>query len=305
MRAKGLTEGNTAHRYGRIGFRVWRRKAAGFTAGLLLAGLGLLLCMPVLFLLSGSFTGAYEMREQILPAMQETEDFVSWSWIIAYPDFSNYGKVLFYSPQFFVLFWNSAGLVLGILAGQLLIAVPAAWCFAVFPFPMRKLLFSVYVVLMLMPFQVTMLSNYLVLDGLGLMNTPAAVVLPAVFSTFPVFLIYRGFTGIPVSLLEAARIDGGGEWHLFLRIGIPLGRSGILSALVLGFLEYWNLMEQPLAFLEDKSLWPLSLYLPEIGLEQAGFAMAASVITLMPAGLVFRLGQDYLEQGISASGLKE
>lgn len=305
MRVNGLTGRRPAHRPGRLSFRWWRHKAAGLAVGLLLTGLGLLLCLPVLFLVSGSFTGAWEMREQILPAMQETEAFVSWRWIIEFPDFSNYGKALFFSPQYFILFWNSVGMVLGILAGQLLIAVPAAWCFAVFSFPMRKTLFSAYVVLMLMPFQVTMLSNYLVLDGMGMLNTPAAVVLPAVFSTFPVFLIYRSFSGLPISLLEAARMDGAGEWYLFFRIGVPLGRSGILSAMVLGFLEYWNLMEQPLAFLKDKSLWPLSLYLPEIGLEQAGFAMAASVVTLVPAALVFQLGQDYLEQGISASGLKE
>ena len=158
---------------------------------------------------------------------------------------------------------------------------------------------------MLMPFQVTMLSSYLVLDRLRLMDTQAAVILPAIFSTFPVFLIYRGFCSIHPGLLEAGRIDGAGELGLFVRIGLPLGSSGILSAFVLGFLEYWNMIEQPLTFLKSKELWPLSLYLPEIGLTQAGFAFAASVVTLIPAVFVFLLGQDYLEQGIAMSGLKE
>lgn len=272
---------------------------------LFLTILGILLCLPVLFLLSGSLTGAYEMQKQLQPVLLGTEGYAEWEWLPHFPDFMNYGKLLFLSPQFFVLFWNSIGMVFGILGGQLLVSVPAAWCFAAFHFKKQKILFSLYVVLMLMPFQVSMLSNYLVLDGLGLMNTYGAVVFPAVFSTFPVFLIYRSFTGVPVSLLEAARMDGAGEWYLFLRIGVPLGRGGILSALVLGYLEYWNLMEQPLAFLKDKALWPLSLYLPEIGLERAGFAMTASSITLIPAALIFFLGQDYLEQGIAASGLKE
>ena len=75
--------------------------------------------------------------------------------------------------------------------------------------------------------------------------------------------------------------------------------------MVLGFLEYWNMIEQPLAFLKDKSLWPLSLYLPEISQNRAGFAFAASVVTLVPSVFVFLLGQDYLEQGIVASALKE
>ena len=137
------------------------------------------------------------------------------------------------------------------------------------------------------------------------MNTHWAVILPAVFSTFPVFLIYRSFCTIPSGLLEAGRIDGAGEWRLFWQIGLPLASGGILSAMVLGFLEYWNMIEQPLVFLKDKSLWPLSLYLPEISQDRAGFAFAASVVTLVPSVFVFLLGQDYLEQGIVASALKE
>ena len=100
-------------------------------------------------------------------------------------------------------------------------------------------------------------------------------------------------------------MDGAGELRLFVMIGLPLGSSGILSAFVLGFLEYWNMIEQPLTFLKNKALWPLSLYLPEIGLNEAGFAFAASVVTLIPALFIFLLGQDYLEQGIAMSGLKE
>ncbi len=192
-----------------------------------------------------------------------------------------------------------------ILLGQLVIGVPAAWAFAVYEVRGSRALFVLYVVLMLLPFQVTMLSSYLVLNRLGMLDTPAAVILPAVFSTFPVFLTYGGFRCIPVQLFEAARIDGAGEWRIFWKLGLPLGKSGLLSAMVLGFLEYWNMMEQPMAFLENKALWPLSLYLPEITWAQAGYAFTASIITLIPAVFVFVWGQDYLEQGIIFSGLKE
>ena len=104
--------------------------------------------------------------------------------------------------------------------------------------------------------------------------------------------------------MEAARTDGASDFMIFIRIGIPLGSTGILSALVLGFLDYWNMIEQPMAFIRDKADWPLSLYLPEIGTSQAGAALAASVIALIPAAFVFVIGQDYLEQGIIASGVK-
>lgn len=267
--------------------------------------LGGMFCAPVLLLLSGTVMSRYELIQNLLPLMADNENMIGWTFFPDYPTFEHFARILFYTPQFFVVFWNSMKIVTLILAGQLLLAVPAAWAFAVYPFRFRKLLFTLYVVLMLMPFQVTMLSSYLVLNGMGLINTHAAVILPAVFSTFPVFLIYRGFCSLPKGLIEAARIDGAGEWMIFRKIGLPLSSGGILSAAVLGFLEYWNLMEQPLAFLEDQSLWPLSLYLPEIGLTQAGYSFVASVITLIPAIFVFLAGRDYLEQGIVASGLKE
>ncbi len=271
---------------------------------------GILVALPVVLLITGSVMDQYELAELLKPIFQEKGageafQFISWRLVPDFPSFANYGKLLFLSPQFFVLFWNSVKMVLLILAGQLFIGMPAAWSFAVYQNRLGKLLFTLYVVLMLLPFQVTMLSSYLVLNGFSLLNTHTAVILPAVFSTFPVFLCYGGFRGIPMQLFEAARVDGATEMFLFFKIGLPLGKSGILSALVLGFLEYWNMMEQPMAFLDDKSLWPLSLYLPEITWERAGFAFCASIITLIPAAFVFVLGQDYLEQGIIYSGLKE
>lgn len=261
--------------------------------------------IPVIILLTGSVMGSGELKQYLSPVFTEGMEYISWKLIPDYPTFENYGKLLFLTPQFFVLFWNSVKITGYILAGQLLIGVPAAWAFAVYKTKSGRVLFSLYIVLMLLPFQVTMLSSYLVLNRLHLLNTHGAVIFPAVFSTFPIFLSYGGFRNIPIQLIDAARIDGAGELTIFLRLGLPLGKSGLLSAAVLGFLEYWNLMEQPMAFLEDKALWPLSLYLPEITWAQAGNAFCASVITLIPAVFVFLLGQDYLEQGIIYSGLKE
>lgn len=271
---------------------------------LLLSWAGVLL-IPAVLVLSGSYMSSQELSVYLETVLSEKEGAISWRLIPKYPTLEHYVKALFYSPQFMTVFWNSVKLTLSIVAGQLLVGVPAAWAFAVYRFPVSRLLFRGYIVLMLLPFQVTMLSQYLVLDRMGIMDTHWAVILPAVFSTFPVFLIYRGFCGIPASLLEAGRVDGAGEWYLFFHIGLPLASGGILSAAVLGLLEYWNMLEQPMAFLKDKTLWPLSLFLPEIGLKKVGFAFAASVIMLVPAVFVFLLGRDYLEQGIVASALKE
>jgi len=287
-----------------MGRQLWGLCKKYLAAGILLVPT-ILICFPVVLILTGSVVDSLEMRQYLLPVFGGGEGYIRWKLMPDYPTFGHYGRLLFMTPSFFVLFWNSVKLVVCILAGQLLVGVPAAWAFASYQVRGSRALFALYVVLMLLPFQVTMLSSYLVLDGLSLMNTHLAIILPAVFSTFPIFLSYGGFRAIPPQLFEAARIDGASEWKIFLIIGLPLEKSGLLSAMVLGFLEYWNLMEQPLAFLEDKSLWPLSLYLPEISWTQAGFALCASFITLIPAAFVFVLGQDYLEQGIIYSGLKE
>lgn len=284
---------------------IWKKEMKQFPAAIFLYALAGFMILPVLWVLSGSIMSNYELAENLHAIIAKTEGFITWDWIPDYPTGKHYVNLLLYMPSFYVVFWNSVKLVFCILMGQLFLAVPAAWVFAVYSFRFRKALFSCYIVLMLMPFQVTMLSNYLVLDVLHMLDTHMAVILPAVFSTFPVFLIYRGFRALPEEILDAARVDGAGEGMIFLHIGLPLSSSGILSAMVLGFLEYWNLIEQPLAFLQNKTLWPLSLFLPEIGMEQAGYAFAASVITLIPVVFVFLLGRDFLERGIVTSALKE
>lgn len=261
---------------------------------------------PILFLAVGSFMGKNELSELIQPVLDTNiKGYASWKLMPEYPTLRSYVELLLDSPEFFVMFWNSVKIAGGILAGQLLVGVPAAWGFAKFEFPGRRFLFTVYIAMMMMPFQVMMLSNYLVLDSLRLLDTLPGIILPAVFSTFPVFIMYRFFASIPDALLEAARLDGAGELRLFFQIALPLGSPGIISAMVLGFLEYWNMIEQPMAFLKTKELWPLSLYLSNITMEKAGAAFAASVVVLLPALLVFMAGQDYLEQGIIASAMKE
>ena len=180
----------------KTGFKVkCARLARPAGKGILAAGLSLpalLVVLPILLLLSGSLMDAWEMGGYISTVFTEGSEFISWRLMPRYPSFANYGKLLFGTPQFFVLFWNSMKLVACILAGQLMAAVPAAWGFGVYEGRGSRILFAFYVVLMLLPFQVTMLSSYLVLNRLSLLDTHYAIILPAIFSTFPVFLCYGG-----------------------------------------------------------------------------------------------------------------
>lgn len=267
--------------------------------------LAFVFCYPVLFLLTGSFMSQSELAENLGPVLGEATGYAGWSFFPQNPTLKHYIEVLLDSPEYFVMFWNSIKVVLGTLVGQCIIAIPAAWGFAVFKFKLKKSIFFLYIILMMMPFQVTMLSNYLVLKQLKLLDTLASLIFPGIFSTFPVFIMFNFFRGIPPAVIEAARIDSARERDIFLKIGIPLGKNGIIASLVLEFLEYWNLIEQPMTFLNDKTKWPLSLFLPAIRGENVGFAFAVSIITLIPAALVFFSGHEYLEQGIASLGVKE
>ncbi len=272
---------------------------------MLLSAAALFVWVPLWMLLSASFMGSREMVHNLAPVLSEEAGYAHWPILPQYPTLKPYVELLLDAPEFFTMFWNSCRQVFPIVAGQIVIGAPAAWAFARFRFRGKGVLYALYIILMLMPFQVTMVSSYFVLDRLGMMNTVWAIILPGAVSTFPVFLMIRFFAAIPSALTEAASLDGAGAWQIFIHLGLPLGVPGILSAVVLGFLEYWNALEQPMTFLKDQTLWPLSLYLPTVTAENAGASLAASVIMLTPALLIFLFGQKYLEAGIAASGMKD
>ena len=265
----------------------------------------LLLLFPIFLLAAGSLMGVEELRESYGSVLYGTGGKLHWKLFPLYPTLKAYLQLLLDNPDFFVMFWNSCKQVFPIILGHIVLGAPAAWAFARFDFRGKKVLYTLYIVLMLMPFQVTMVSSYLVLNKLGLIDTAWAIILPGAASTLPVFIMTRFFMTILGAVTEAAAVDGASPIQTFLRLGIPLGAPGILSAVVLGFLEYWNAMEAPQAFLKDQTLWPLSLYMANITADNAGVSLIASLITLMPPLLIFMFGQKYLEQGIISSGMKD
>lgn len=268
--------------------------------------LSLFVWIPFIMILSSTLMPVDEIKQNFGAVLLNDDGYASWNLIPKYISLKPLIELLLDSPEFFVMFWNSVKLVLPILLGQVVISVPMAWGLVNFnKCKLRKIIFGIYMVLMVMPFQVSMVSNYLVLDKLHILNTRFSIILPAIFSTFPVFILYQFFKGIPKEIIEAGEIDGANNFEIFISIAIPMGRSGIISILILGFLEYWNLIEQPLAFLKDSDLFPLSLYISKISYENIGIATVSAFIMLFPSLLVFLYGQTYLEDGIKASGMKE
>ena len=277
-------------------------KRTHFLCLLALVLLSLFTVWVLWFMGMGALTPEDELQVTLGPALQtQSAGQAAWCILPSWPTLQPLVQLLLDTPAFFAMFWNGCKLAAPQILGQLLVAAPAAWVFSKLPFPGRKLLYAVYLILMVLPFQITMVPNYLVLDMLGLMDTHLAVILPGIFSAFPVFIMKKGFDAVPDALLEAAALDGAGPLRCFAVIGLPLGLPGILSALILDGIEAWNAIEQPMLFLRDSADWPLSLYLSEITVEDLGLAMAASLMMLIPPLLLFLAGQKYLEQGIGLS----
>ena len=161
-----------------------------------------------------------------------------------------------YQRPFYVWFWNSAAYTASTLAVSLPVSVLAGYGFSQFSFPGRNFLLGFYVLLMLMPFQATVVSQYLTLNALGLLDTPWVVIWPNAFQTFGVFMMTQFMASIDRELLQAARLDGAGHGTLFFRIVLPLCRPAVFSLLLLQFLACWSLIDQPLLFLKKRRAVP-------------------------------------------------
>lgn len=215
--------------------------------------------------------------------------------------FSQYATVLLKSPEYLIKFWNSVIYVVPIVIFQLLVATGASYAISRAQTKFRSIIFFTYIILMLMPYQVTLVPNYLVINKMNLLNTRWAIILPGVFSPFSVFILTKYMKRIPKSIVEAAQIDGASEFRIFASIFMPLCKSTLYSIAILVFIDYWNMVEQPLILLTDQELYPLSVFLSKINEGDTGIALAIAVIYMVPPVLLFLYSEDYLIEGIAYS----
>ena len=281
--------------------------------GLLTASLGiigLLLLLPIAITFTHSLMTEQELTIDYGPIGQRTEatatgadTFVNLKWLPDKVTLEQYGKLLVYTPNYLLMFWNSAGLVVPIIFGQTAVAALAAYAFAKLKFRGRDSLFLAYLLAMLMPFQVTLVPNYIMADKLGLLHRPGAVILPGVFAAFGVFMLRQFMLHIPYAYIEAAKMDGAGHLRIFLTIILPMVKSGMAALVVLLFVDYWNMVEQPLIFLDDPFKQPLSVFLSRLTGEW-GTVFAASMLYMSPMLLLFLYAETYFIQGVQWSGIK-
>ena len=194
-------------------------------------------------------------------------------------------------PQFSLLwpcraYWRgyavSLALTVPVVAGQLAVALAAAYGLTRWRGRARSSVLLLYCLLPLLPSQVMLLPNYLVCRALGLLNTQLAIVLLGVFSPLSVFLLARAMQRIGVEQSEAASLDGAGAWTIFRRIYLPQVRDTAYIAAGLAFLDQWSMVELPLVLLSDESKLPLSILLT-----RTAFAAphAGAALYLLPAAV--------------------
>ncbi len=215
---------------------------------------------------------------------------------------SQYESVLFKSPEYLLKFWNSVILTVPITLFQLAVAILTSYGFSRYPGKVKNIIFFAYIILMIMPYQVTLVPNFLVADKFGILDTRWAIILPGIFSPFSVFLLTKVMRRIPVSYIEAAKLDGASELQIMLKICLPLCKGAVVSIAMLVFIDYWNMVEQPLVLMREPDMHPLSVFLSQINTGDVGLAFAVGTVYMIPTVLMFLYGEDYLVEGIAHSG---
>lgn len=256
--------------------------------------------LPLVFTLTNSFM---QMNE-IIRYYGNLREFTPFHIIPDQFSLAGYYGVLVRHPYFLTAFWNSLFMVVTIVVSQLFVSLLAGYVFTYFNFRFRNLLFFLVIILMMMPYQVTLVSNYMVLDRLSLLGGYQSIIIPGLFSAFGVFLLRMIIENIPKEMIDAARVDGANHFRILRSIVIPNCKAGIVSLVVLSFIDCWNMVEQPLVYLKDSTMYPLSIYLTETSQTNYTLGFAGGMIAMIPVLLLFIFFQDELVEGISATNLR-
>ena len=256
-----------------------------------------IMILPFLWMLSTSFKSPTEIFA------------VPIRWIPEVVNLDNYRAALKGFP-FWQFVGNSVTVTLGMIVGQLVTSIFAAYAFARLQFKGKNLLFLVLLSALMLPSQTIMIPMVLILKSLGLMNTLAGLIIPFSWSALIIFLFRQFFLGIPNEIEEAAFIDGCNIFGIIFRIIIPISKPVISTAVILIFVFGWNQYFWPLLILSDEKLYTLQLglsYFSEQNMIETnwGALMAATTMAIIPVILVYLLFRKQVIQSIAFSGGKE
>lgn len=214
-----------------------------------------------------------------------------------------WGDLLFDCFVFYPQFWNSVIYAAVITLVQLVVIIPCAFGFSQAKFRGKSALFVFYIILMMMPLQVTILPNYIGLRDMGLINTSFAIILPAIFSPFGVVVMNQYMKNIDGSVIEAARLETNSVVRIMLVSVVPQLRVCIFAVALFVFADCWNMLEQPMLFLKDTTLQTVPVFISNAA-EYAGSVMfPAAVIFMVPVLLIYLFFSENLEKGLTFGDL--
>ena len=268
---------------------------------------------PIVFIFANSFMGGGEIVSRYSSEIMDSNagdftshgiHFVRFGLLPETFTLDQYKQLLLESPGYLRMFWNSVLLVVPVLIGQCVIAPLAAYAFENIKWKYKEVIFFMYIIVMLMPTQILLVPNFIVAGWLNIRESYLAIILPALFHPLGVFLLRQQLKNFPKECLEAAALDGAGPWRTYWYIVRPNLKSVVAALVVLLFADNWNIVDQAVVFIKNTFDNPLSVYLGNVVTGDPGMFFAVSVFYLIPALLVFLLGQDYLTEGIALSSVK-
>ncbi|WP_313638004.1 carbohydrate ABC transporter permease [Paenibacillus sp.] len=266
------------------------------------------LTIVYLILLVGSIIMVFPFLWSVLTSFKTQAESlaVPLKWMPESWDFFNYKKINETLP-FVNLFLNTTLMVIFRCIFSVFLAALAGYAFARLKFPLRNFFFMMVLIPMMVPGQVFILSQYLIVSKLGLLNTVTALVIPGIVSTFGTFLLRQFFLGIPNDLEEAAILDGCSIWQIFSKIMLPLTKSGLVSVGIFTALFAWKDLMWPLIVNMSVDKLTLSAGLATlIGQYSINYPelMAGSLIAIVPMIVLFLFLQKQFIEGIVTSGIK-
>lgn len=268
------------------------KKTIGIIKYLFLILITAIFLFPVIYMIASSFMSSSQVNSMLDLTNGEYKEITLVPEMFS---LEQYYQVFFRRPEYLLKFWNSVIITFPTVIGQIVVSALAAFAFAKLKFPFRDKIFFVYIVLLILPLQVTLVPNYIVLDYLGLLNNFMAAILPGTFSAFGVCLLRQSIKYIPESSIEAARIDGASYLKIFINIILPQIKGGIITLSLLCFIDNWNVVEQPLIYFDDESMYPLSIELSNISNSDYEIVFACGVMFMIPALLIYLYGQTDID----------
>jgi ABC-type glycerol-3-phosphate transport system permease component len=211
---------------------------------------------------------------------------------------------------FWRFMFNSLFVATTVTVLSLLLAALAAYALTKMELPGRRAIFVVVVASMMVPWQVSLIPNYLIVRNLGWLNTYQAYIIPALAKAFVVFFLVQYMRSIPNDLIHAARVDGAGEWRIWYRVVMPLMRPALAAMAIFAVLSEWNNFLWPLVIVQDDTMANLPVALSRMNASLAfnpqnmAVIMAASLLTSLPTVIFFLLFQKHFTRGIALSGIK-